>query len=135
MLCCRIAAGGFALLAVSIVNASAQSCPLPWACQESRDADSTQNVKNNSLSQKGSLRIPPPDPRRLSAAESHQQLALRRLSQRDKMFDQEKRSHCSRNSGKRTKVARRQIKRLAMLCLMNFCDGKCIRCLVSELSR
>ena len=47
-------------------------------------------MKNNSLSQTGSLRIPRPDPRRLSAAESHQQLAPRRLSERDKMFDQEK---------------------------------------------
>jgi hypothetical protein len=101
MLCCRIAAGGFALLAVSIVNASAQSCLLPWACQESRssvgraeskatEANSAQNMKNNLPSQKGSLRIPRPDPRRLSAADPHQQLALRRPSQRGKMLDTEK---------------------------------------------
>ncbi len=107
MLCCRIAAGGFALLAVSVVNASAQSCLLPWACQESRssvgraeskatDANSAQNTKNNLHmknilpSQKGSLRIPRPDPRRLSAADPHQRLALRRLSQRGKMLDMEK---------------------------------------------
>jgi hypothetical protein len=42
-----------------------------------------------------------------------------------------KRSHCSRifgmGSDKRTKVARRQIKQFAMLYLMNFCDGKCMR--------
>jgi hypothetical protein len=90
MLWRRIAAGGFAFLAASVVNASAQSCLFPWACQESRDANSTQNVKNNLPSQKGSVRIPRPDPRRLSAVESQQQLALRRLSERDKMLDQEK---------------------------------------------
>jgi hypothetical protein len=36
MLWRRIAAGGFAFLTASVVNASAQSCLLPWACQESR---------------------------------------------------------------------------------------------------
>jgi hypothetical protein len=118
MLCSRIAAGGFALLAASVVNASAQNCLLPWACQGSRssaeevepkgtDANSTQDVKNNSPSQKALLHVARPDPRRLSAAESHHnspsqngslhvarrdprrlsaqshQLALRRLSQKE----------------------------------------------------
>jgi hypothetical protein len=75
MHCCRIAAGGFALLAASVVNASAQSCLLPWACQELRSsakatgANSTQNVKIN-------LPSPRPDPRRLSVAESQQQEPL-----------------------------------------------------------
>jgi hypothetical protein len=87
MLCCRIIAGGLALLAASVVNASAQSC-LPWACQESRssaraaDATSPQNVKH--------LPLPRPDQRRLSAAGSHQRLARRDVSQRDEMLDQEK---------------------------------------------
>ncbi len=93
MFCCRIAAGGFALLAASAVNASPKNCPLPWVCQDRplaekaepkpAYANSTQNVKNN-------LRSPRPDPRRLSAAESQQQLAVRRLSDRGKMLDQEK---------------------------------------------
>jgi hypothetical protein len=93
MLCWRIAAGGLALLSASVVNASPKSCPLPWACRDSppsaervepkaRDANSTQNVKN--------LPSPRPNPRRLSAAESQQQLALRRLNERGKMLDQEK---------------------------------------------
>jgi hypothetical protein len=86
MLRCRIAAGGFALMAASVVNASAQSCLLPWACQDSRSSvrptggNSTQNVKNN-------LPSPRPDPRRRLVAESHQQLTLRGFSERDKMLD------------------------------------------------
>jgi hypothetical protein len=47
-------------------------------------------MKNNLPSQKGSLRIPRPDPRRLSAADPHQQLTLRHLSERRKMLDAEK---------------------------------------------
>jgi len=88
MLWRRIAAGGFGFLAASVVNASAQSCLLPWACQESRssaekvrpkvtDANSA-HVKNNLSSQKGSLRIVGSDARMLSTADSR------------KMLDQEK---------------------------------------------
>lgn len=98
MLCCRIAAGGFALLAASVVNASAQSCLLPWACEkppsvervERKTTFQSTNVKNDSPSQKGSLRIARPDPRRVSVADSHQRLALRHLSQPAKMVDQDK---------------------------------------------
>ncbi|SRR6266571_7103238 len=77
MLCCRIAAGGLALLAASVVNTSAQSC-LPWACQESRssaratDASSTQNARNNLPSSRR-------DQRKLSAAQSQQRVARREL--------------------------------------------------------
>jgi hypothetical protein len=53
------------------------------------DANSTQNVKNNLPSRKGSPRVARPDPRRVSAG-SHQRLAMRHLSQRDKMLDEEK---------------------------------------------
>jgi hypothetical protein len=85
MLCCRIAAGGLALLAASVVSAPAQSC-LPWACQESRssaratDATSTQNARNNLPSSRR-------DQRKLSAAQSQQGVARRDV---DKMLDQEK---------------------------------------------
>jgi hypothetical protein len=85
MLCCRIAAGGLALLAASVVNTSAQSC-LPWACQESRssaramDAASTQNARNILPSSRR-------DQRKLSAAQSQQRVARRDV---DKMLDQEK---------------------------------------------
>jgi hypothetical protein len=85
MLCCRIIAGGLALLAASVVNASAQSC-LPWACQESRssaratDVTSTQNARNNLPSSRR-------DQRKLSAAQSQQRGARRDA---DKMLDQEK---------------------------------------------
>ncbi len=66
---CRIAVGGFALLATSIVNASAQGCLFPGACQETRSsvekvkpnargyANVRHNVKTNLSSQKGSPRI------------------------------------------------------------------------------
>jgi hypothetical protein len=98
MRCFRIAAGGFALLA-SVVNASAQSCLIPGACQASAGkrelkalgfVNSTQNMKpqNNVTSQKGSLHSTRSDPRRLSAAQPRQQLSL--SSQRVKMLDQEK---------------------------------------------
>src|SRR5262249_2602811 len=36
MLRYRIAAGGLALLPALVVNASAQNCLLPWACQDSQ---------------------------------------------------------------------------------------------------
>lgn len=56
---CRIVVGGFALVAASVVNAPAQSCLFPGACQETRSsaekvkrnargcANLPQNVKNN----------------------------------------------------------------------------------------
>jgi hypothetical protein len=58
---CRIAVGGLALLAASVVTASAQSCLFPGACQETRS--SAEKVKRNARgyanlpqSQKGSSR-------------------------------------------------------------------------------
>src|SRR5262249_17697272 len=89
MLCYRIAAGGVALLAASVVNASAQSCLLPWACQEFAEKvePKTTDVNDDLPSRKGSLRTARPAPRRPSAAGSHQRLALRGVSQRDKMLD------------------------------------------------
>jgi len=95
MLCCRIAAGGVALLVASVVNVSAQGSLFPWAWQEfaekaepkATDANSMQNVKDDLPSRKGSLRTARPAPRRPSATGSHQRLALREVSQRDKMLD------------------------------------------------
>ena len=89
MLCYRIAAGGVALLVASVVNASAQSCLLPWACQEfaekvepkATDVNSMRNIQDDLPSRKGSLRTARPAPRRPSAAGSHQRLALREVSQ------------------------------------------------------
>src|SRR5262249_4438803 len=95
MLCRRIAAVGVALLVASVVNVSAQSSLFPWAWQEfaekaepkATDANSMQNVKDDLPSRKGSLRTARPAPRRPSATGSHQRLALREVSQRDKMLD------------------------------------------------
>jgi len=94
MLRYRIAAGGLALLPALVVNASAQNCLLPWACQDSQpsaeslepkatDASRTQNVKNNLPSRKGLPRTARRDLRRFAASGSHQRLAMRHLSQRD----------------------------------------------------
>jgi hypothetical protein len=41
-----------------------------------------------------SLHIARPNPPRLSAAGSHQRLALKHLTQHGNMLDQEKKSHC-----------------------------------------
>jgi hypothetical protein len=66
---CRIAVGGFALLATSVVSASAQTCLFPGACQETRSsaekvkpnarryANLRQNVKTNLSLQKEPTRI------------------------------------------------------------------------------
>jgi hypothetical protein len=53
MLCSRIAAGGFALLAASVANASAQSCLLPWGCEEPRLSGSVKpSARGASLTRK-----------------------------------------------------------------------------------
>jgi hypothetical protein len=63
MLCSRIAAGGFALVAVFVANASAQGCLLPWGCEgpglsgsvkpRATGANLTRNTRNHlSLAEK-----------------------------------------------------------------------------------
>jgi hypothetical protein len=112
---CRIAAGGFAVLAASVLNASAQSCLFPGTCQEPRSfaerVNARQSVKNNLPSQKGSPHIAQPDPRRLSAAESHQRLSDRKLLDQEKVeplvkeFRQEQRQE-NRSSTRTEQAAR-----------------------------
>jgi len=96
MLRSRIAAGGFALLAASVANASAQSCFLPWGCEEPRlsgsvkpratGANLTRNAGNH-------LSLPPPDQRRASPVRWQQRLARRDA---DKMLDGEKKEPASK---------------------------------------
>jgi hypothetical protein len=96
MLCSRIAAGGFALVAVSVANASAQGCLLPWGCEgpglsgsvkpRATGANLTRNTRNH-------LSLPPPDQRRASPLRSQQRLARRDA---DKMLDGEKKEPASK---------------------------------------
>jgi hypothetical protein len=90
MLCSRIAAGGFALLAASVANASAQSCLLPWGCEEpglSRSVKPSASGANLTRNARNHLSLPPPDQRRAPPVQSQQRLARRDA---DKMLDGEK---------------------------------------------
>jgi hypothetical protein len=82
MLCSRITAGVFALLAASVTNASAQSCLRECEPGSVKPGDTDANLTHNAKNH-----LPTLDQRRAPSARSQQRLARRDT---DKMLDGQK---------------------------------------------